>query len=105
MAHATGGSGHSLGSYLTGFALAVVLTAIPFALVMTGMLPRGATFLAIAAAALVQVVVHLRFFLGIRLGETPRENLLTLAFTAVLIGLMVGGTLWIMFDLDFRHDM
>ena len=98
-------STHSLKNYLVGFVLAVVLTAIPFGLVLAGALSHGVTFLVIAACALAQVIVHLRFFLGLRFGETPRENLLTMAFTAVLIVIMVGGSLWIMFDLGLRHDM
>jgi cytochrome o ubiquinol oxidase operon protein cyoD len=48
------------------------------------------------------VVVHLRYFLHIDLQSTPRENLLALAFAGVLIFLMVGGTLWIMLDLNAR---
>lgn len=92
-------------TYLIGFALALVLTAIPFALVATGGLSGIAIFLVIAASALVQVVVHLRFFLHLGFASTPRENLLALAFAAVLIGLMIGGSLWIMFDLDYRHAM
>jgi cytochrome o ubiquinol oxidase operon protein cyoD len=89
-------------SYLTGLGLALVLTAIPFALVSVGLLNRTATLLVIAAAAVVQIVVHLRYFLHLDLTHTPRENLLALSFAAVLIGIMIGGSLWIMFDLHHR---
>jgi cytochrome o ubiquinol oxidase operon protein cyoD len=56
----------------------------------------------IAILAVVQVVVHLRYFLHIDVKSTPRDNLMALAFAAVLIFLMVGGTLWIMLDLNAR---
>jgi cytochrome o ubiquinol oxidase operon protein cyoD len=46
--------------------------------------------------------VHLRYFLHIDLKSTPRDNLLALAFAAVLICIMIGGTLWIMLDLNAR---
>lgn len=105
MEHATAGQGHSLKNYIVGFVLAVLLTAIPFALVAFGGLPRQTTFIVIALAAVAQVCVHLRFFLHLGFSSTPRENLLTLAFAGVLIFLMVGGSLWIMFDLDYRHGM
>jgi cytochrome o ubiquinol oxidase operon protein cyoD len=36
------------------------------------------------------------------LTHTPRENLLALCFAAVLICIMIGGSLWIMFDLHRR---
>jgi cytochrome o ubiquinol oxidase subunit IV len=88
--------------YLLGFVLALVLTGIPFGLVVAGLLPPFTTLVVIAVLAVVQVLVHLRFFLHIDLQTTPRENLLALFFAAVLIFLMVGGTLWIMLDLNAR---
>ena len=91
-----------LSAYLTGFVLALVLTAIPFGLVVFGSLSRTVTLAAIAVAAVVQVVVHLRYFLHLNLSTTPRETILAIAFAAVLILIMVGGSLWIMFDLHHR---
>jgi cytochrome o ubiquinol oxidase operon protein cyoD len=88
--------------YIAGFVLALVLTGIPFGLVVAGLLPRFTTLVVIALLAVVQVGVHLRYFLHLDLKETPRENLLALAFAAVLILIMVGGSLWIMLDLDAR---
>lgn len=95
-------SPRSLKTYLAGFALALVLTAIPFALVATGMLPERMSLVAIAAAAIAQLFVHLRFFLHLDWRSTPTENLLALAFAAVLVFIMIGGSLWIMFDLHYR---
>ncbi len=98
----TSRSGPSLRSYLTGFVLALVLTVIPFGLVAADALPRGSTLVIIAIAALLQVLVHLRYFLDLNLTTTPRENILAIAFAAVLIFIMVGGSLWIMLDLNAR---
>jgi cytochrome o ubiquinol oxidase subunit IV len=88
--------------YLIGIVLAFVLTAIPFGIVATGALPRDSALIAIVVAAVAQILVHLRFFLHIDFESTPRENLIALAFAAVLIFIMVGGSLWIMFDLYHR---
>lgn len=88
--------------YLIGLALALILTAIPFGLVAFGTLPRQTTLIVIAVFAVAQILVHLRFFLHIDLRTTPRENLMALAFAVVLIFIMVGGSLWIMFDLYHR---
>ncbi|UYN94550.1 MAG: cytochrome o ubiquinol oxidase subunit IV [Enhydrobacter sp.] len=93
---------HALRSYLIGFALAVVLSAIPFWLVATHALPAQSTLLVIGIAAVLQVLVHLHFFLHIEFTTTPRENLLALVFTVLLIFIMVGGSFWIMFDLHSR---
>jgi cytochrome o ubiquinol oxidase subunit IV len=89
-------------SYLTGLTLALILTAIPFAVVSFEMLNRRPALLVIAAAAVIQILVHLRYFLHLDLTHTPRENLLALCFAAILVGIMIGGSLWIMFDLHHR---
>jgi cytochrome o ubiquinol oxidase operon protein cyoD len=88
--------------YLIGLGLALILTAIPFALVATHALTRLTALIIIAVAAIIQILVHLGYFLHIGFRSTPRENLVAIAFTAVLIIFMVGGTLWIMFDLYYR---
>lgn len=93
---------HGLRSYLVGFVLAVVLTAIPFYLVYTHALPPSRTMLIIAGAAVLQILVHLHFFLHISFTTTPKENLLALVFTAVLLFIMVGGSFWVMMDLHYR---
>ncbi len=93
---------HGLRNYLIGFVLAVILTAIPFWLVMSHALPPRRTLMVIGIAAVLQVLVHLRFFLHINFTTTPRENVLALAFTGILIFIMVGGSFWIMFDLHQR---
>jgi cytochrome o ubiquinol oxidase operon protein cyoD len=90
------------GSYVVGFILAVILTAIPFYLVANPAMSPANTMYVIAAAAVLQILVHLRFFLHINFITTPRENLLALAFTAVLLVIMLGGSLWIMIDLARR---
>ena len=89
-------------TYLTGLALAVLLTAIPFALVVFDLLSPVPALVAIAIAAIIQILVHLRFFLHISLTFTARDNLVALLFAAFLILIMVGGSLWIMFDLHNR---
>jgi cytochrome o ubiquinol oxidase subunit IV len=92
----------TLKPYLIGIVLAVALTAIAFGLVVFKPLPRETALIVIAVLAVIQILVHLRFFLHIDVKSTPRENLIALAFACVLIFLMVGGSLWIMFDLYHR---
>ena len=96
------GAAPELRHYLIGFGLALLLTAVPFAAVAFELLPRAATLIVIFIAAIIQIIVHLRFFLHLDLTETPRENLLAIAFAALLILIMIGGSLWIMFDLNSR---
>ncbi|TAJ38210.1 MAG: cytochrome o ubiquinol oxidase subunit IV [Reyranella sp.] len=95
----------SLRNYIIGFVLAVVLSVIPFWLVATHALPPQRTLLIIGIAAVLQVLVHLRFFLHINFTTTPKENILALVFTCLLLFIMVGGSFWIMFDLHQRMSL
>ena len=99
------GPDHGLRDYLVGFALAVILTIIPFGVVAAGVLPRGPALAVIALAAIIQLLVHLRYFLHLDLKTTPRENLWSIVFAAVLIFIMLGGSFWIMADLHHRMSL
>ena len=98
----TGMSRGTLTSYLTGFVFALILTGIPFALVMSGAFSPAATIFAIFAAGVVQVVVHLHYFLHLDTSSASRGNLAALLFTLVILTLFVGGSLWIMWTLNYR---
>ena len=98
----TGVSRGSLKSYLTGFVLALILTAIPFALVMRGTLSSEAALAAIFSAGLLQILVHLHYFLHLDTSSAARWNVLAMIFTILIMILFVGGTLWIMYTLNYR---
>jgi cytochrome o ubiquinol oxidase operon protein cyoD len=95
-----GGAEATLRSYLTGFVLAVVLTLIPFALVVaSGALPHAVILSGIALAAVAQVLVHLHYFLHLNASAGARWNLLAVLFTALILVILGGGTVWIMVNL------
>ena len=98
----TGVSRGSLKSYLTGFILSLILTAIPFALVMSGTLSSSATLAGICSAGVVQILVHLHYFLHLDTSSAARWNVLALVFTLLIMVLFVGGTIWIMSSLNYR---
>ncbi len=87
--------------YLTGFVLSLVLTAIPFALVM-GKGVQNSTALAVVllAFAAVQIVVHMVYFLHMNARSEGGWNLLALVFTAVLVVIVLSGSLWVMHHLN-----
>jgi cytochrome o ubiquinol oxidase operon protein cyoD len=101
-----GGEGHehshgSLRSYLIGFGLSVVLTAIPFWLVMNGTLEsKQATAFWIMGFAAVQIVVHMIYFLHMNAHSEEGWNLVALVFTLILVVITLAGSLWIMFHLN-----
>jgi cytochrome o ubiquinol oxidase operon protein cyoD len=88
-------------SYCIGGVLALVLTAIAFGLVAYDILPAVERLVAISILAVVQIVVHFRFFLHIS-GHSHRDDLQLVLFTSLILFLMVGGTIWILFNLHER---
>ena len=97
-----GASRGSFRSYATGFVLAIVLTVISFALLMSGPLPRSAILFGIVGAAIVQMLVHLHYFLHLDTSSAARWNVLALLFTLLIMALFIGGTVWIMYNLTYR---
>ncbi|RZL91786.1 MAG: cytochrome o ubiquinol oxidase subunit IV [Variovorax sp.] len=97
--------GHgSLKSYVTGFVLSVILTAIPFWLVMGKVFEKpGLTAFVILGFAAVQIVVHMIYFLHMNAKSEGGWNMLALIFTVVLVVITLSGSLWVMFHLN--HNM
>lgn len=101
-AHGAGGESHgSVKSYLIGFVLAAILTIIPFWVVMSGGLSSTfATAMVILVSGLLQLLVHLVFFLHLDRSSESRWNVNAAAFTVVVIGIIVVGTLWVMHNMN-----
>ena len=94
-----GGADHgSLKSYAVGFFLSVILTVIPFGLLMHPVFPKTMTLAIVVAFAVVQISVHLVFFLHINRSSEQRWNIIAFAFTALIIAIVVGLSLWIMYN-------
>ncbi|MBI1398016.1 MAG: cytochrome-c oxidase [Betaproteobacteria bacterium] len=91
-------------SYVWGAGLALVLTVVPFALVHWGGIPRIDLLVTIGVLALVQLLVHFRFFLHIGFRQ-KREDLQLILFSALLLTIMVSGTIWIMASLALRMTL
>jgi cytochrome o ubiquinol oxidase subunit IV len=97
------GDTHSHGSrrsYLVGFLLSVVLTAIPFWMVMSGAFDPQVTAITIIAFAVVQIVVHTVCFLHVNTRAEGGWTLMAYMFTAVIVLIVIAGSLWIMYHLN-----
>lgn len=91
----------SLRGYVTGFLLSVVLTAIPFWLVMNDVLGNATlTAIVIMAFAAVQIVVHMVYFLHMNGRSEGGWNMMGLIFTLVIVAIVLAGSLWVMFHLN-----
>ena len=86
----------TVGGYVTGFVLAVVLTAIPFWLVMGKVFASSTvTIFVILGLAMVQIYVHMRFFLHMTSKAEGGWSWMSLIFTLVLLTIMLSGSVWI----------
>lgn len=87
--------------YLIGFVLSLILTAVPFWLVMTDALhdPQS-TALVIFALALVQIAVHVICFLHLDTRAEGGWTLMAFVFTLVIVGITISGSIWIMYHLN-----
>ena len=85
-----GESHASVKSYLIGFVLSIILTAIPFALVMDQLhygFSAQTVFAAILVLAVVQVFVHVVYFLHMDRSAEQRWNVLAFSFTVMILGI------------------
>ena len=86
--------------YLTGLGLAILLTATSFFVAGTDLVWLPSIPVAIIVLAIAQMGVHLVFFLHITTAPDNTNNVLALAFGVLIIALLIGGSLWIMANLN-----
>ncbi|WP_373369149.1 cytochrome o ubiquinol oxidase subunit IV [Sphingomonas citricola] len=100
--HVDGGAAHgSRGSYVTGFVLSVILTAIPFGLVMSGVISDKSVVAGICMVlAIVQIVVHMIYFLHMNRKSESGWTLMSLIFTIIIVVIALTGSLWVMFHMN-----
>jgi cytochrome o ubiquinol oxidase operon protein cyoD len=108
-AHDHGGHDHhgdaephsSLRDYTIGFMLSVILTAIPFWLVMAKVIAdRNTAVLVLGVFAVIQILVHMVYFLHMNGKVEGGWTMLSTIFTVVFVAIAIAGTLWVMFHMN-----
>ena len=89
-------------TYAIGYALALALTVAAFAAVHWPSFAAPTTLGLVFGLALIQMIVHLRCFLHVRLGRSSRDDLLLILFSTLIIILMVAGTIVLIANLRGR---
>jgi len=96
-------------NYLIGLTLAALFTVASFWVASgTALIYAPGVAMALAALAIGQMGVHLAFFLHITTGQDNINNSLALAFGVLIVGIVIAGSLWIMYHLNINmmpHDM
>jgi cytochrome o ubiquinol oxidase operon protein cyoD len=87
-------------TYLIGLVLATGLTAASFWAAQTHLIYGPGVDIALATLAVAQMGVHLVFFLHITTGPDNTNNVLALAFGVLMVGIVVFGSIWVMYHLN-----
>ncbi|MBP9711372.1 MAG: cytochrome o ubiquinol oxidase subunit IV [Candidatus Pacebacteria bacterium] len=96
----------SFHAYLTGFILSILLTVVAFGLMHFhmksdhAMPPHELMVPLLVFLAVAQFLIQLIFFLHLGQEERPRWNSIAFAFAAFIVIVIVGGSLWIMGNIE-----
>jgi len=113
IAAADHGHGHdsaahgTLKSYLVGFGLSILLTLASFGLVMSGAVPRSLAMPGIIVLCVAQLLVQLVYFLHMGASRSQRDNLSAFVFAVFVIAIIVGGSAWVLHNMNanMMHPM
>lgn len=99
----------SVVTYSVGFLSSIVLTVLAYAIVVHDIFKDvwspGVIAVVLSVLASIQLVIQLLFFLHLSEESKPRWKLLSFIFAFIILGIIVFGSLWIMFDLNSRMMM
>lgn len=98
----------TLKSYIVGFLLSIILTIIPYYLVTQHVCTASNLIIIISMFGVLQLFVQLVFFLHLNTKSENGWNLIAFIFTVIIITILVVGSLWIMWHLNYNmmeHDM
>ncbi|MEL6959085.1 MAG: cytochrome o ubiquinol oxidase subunit IV [Pseudomonadota bacterium] len=88
-------------TYIIGFLLSVVLTVIPFAVVMFELeMSLPLALIIIFGMGALQIMVHVQYFLHVDVKAEDGWKFMSLVFTAVLLVIILAGSIWVMFHLQ-----
>lgn len=92
----------TLKSYLLGLGLSLLLTLCAFLLVGKHLLASQYLYILLAVLAICQLITQVICFLRLNSSAKGRWNLMSFIFTIFIVAILVGGSLWIMFNLNYN---
>jgi len=87
-------------SYTVGLGLAILATIASFVVSQTNLLWAPGIPVGLVVLAIAQIGVHLVFFLHLGSGSESTNNILALAFGVLVVFLVIGGSIWIIANLN-----
>lgn len=92
----------SLKFYVIGFLVSLILTLLSYIAVVYQLFSGWMLVGLISLSAISQALVQLFLFLHLGSESKPRWNLMVFLFMALVLAIIVLGSLWIMYNLDYR---
>jgi cytochrome o ubiquinol oxidase operon protein cyoD len=89
-------------SYVVGFILSLLLTIAAYLFAVKHLLVGSGLIFTIVTMAIIQLYVQLIFFLHLGQGLGAKSKLWVFLFTVLAIAVVVGGSLWIMSNLNYN---
>ena len=89
-------------SYVTGFVLSVILTLIPYVIVVNHMFGKQGLVLAVILFGVTQLIAQVIFFLHLSKKSKPQWNIIVFVFTVLIVAILVVGSLWVMYNLNYN---
>ena len=100
-AHDTDETHGSYRSYIIGFALSVILTVIPFWIVLAEVeIHLWLALTIIFGLGAIQIMVHVFYFLHVTVKAEDGWKIMSLVFTGILLLIVLVGSIWVMTHLN-----
>lgn len=92
----------TLKSYMIGLALSLIFTMIAFECVGHHLLTHAHLYILLTVLALAQLLAQVVYFLRMNVTTAGQWNTMPFIFTLVIVLVLVFGTLWIMYNLNYN---
>jgi cytochrome o ubiquinol oxidase operon protein cyoD len=102
MSDTHGAARGTLKSYVVGYLLSIGLTLVAYLIAAGNLLAAKGIAVTVMLLALIQLFVQLVFFLHLSTKSQSRWNLVLLSFALIVVIILVGGSLWIMYNLNYN---
>lgn len=89
-------------SYVTGFVLSILLTLIPYFIVVNHMFGNKGLVFAAVGFGVAQLLAQVVFFLHLSKKSKPHWNIIVFIFTILIVSILVVGSLWVMYNLNYN---
>ncbi len=92
----------TLKSYIIGLVLSLMFTSIAFFIVANHSFATTTLYVTLAVLAVLQLIAQVVFFLRMTMNPEGRWNSMPFLFTILIVSVLIGGSLWIMYNLNYN---